>query len=88
MITDETREEIIERAIKANMTITDSKLYEAVYSVAMDVAEELIEISYGDVSAFNEAQIVLEAIKDTDPGVYDEMIDNVLRLIHNALNLK
>jgi hypothetical protein len=88
MITDETRDEIIERAIKANITITDPNLQEAVYSVAMDVAEELIEISDEDVRVFNEAQIVLQVIKDTDPGRYDEMIDNVLRLIHNALNLK
>lgn len=88
MITDETRDKIIQEAIKNNITITDPNLYEAVYSVAMDVAEELIEISDEDVRVFNEAQIVLEAIKDTDPGVYDEMIDNVLRLIHNALNLK
>lgn len=88
MITDETRDKIIQEAIKNNITITDPNLYEAVYSVAMDAMEEVIELSYEDVRAFNEAQIVLQAIKDTDPGVYDEMIDNALRLIHNALNLK
>jgi len=38
-----------------------------------------------DVRAMGEAQIVLQAIKDTEPGIYDEMIDNALRLIHNAL---
>lgn len=88
MITGETREKIIEKAIKDNITITDSKLYEAVYSVAMDVVDEVLDFSYEDVKVLGEAQIVLQAIKDTDPGVYDEMIDNVLRLISNALNFK
>ena len=37
MITDETRDKIIQDAINKNMTITDPKLYEAVYSVALDV---------------------------------------------------
>lgn len=39
MITDETRDKIIQDAINKNMTITDAKLYEAVYSVAMDVVD-------------------------------------------------
>ena len=41
-----------------------------------------------DVEAMSEAQIVLQVIKDTDPGVYDEMIDNALRLIAKALDFK
>jgi hypothetical protein len=88
MITDESKEAIIEKAIKDNITITDPKLYEAVYAVAMDVVEEVVDLGYEDVKVLGEAQIVLQVIKDTDPGVYDEMIDNVLRLIHNALQLK
>lgn len=88
MITDERKEAIIEKAIKDNITITDPKLYEAVYAVATDVVEEVVDLSYGDVKVLGEAQIVLQVIKDTDPGVYDEMIDNVLRLIHDALQLK
>lgn len=88
MITDETRDKIIEDAIKKNMTITDSKLYEAVYSVAMDVVDDVVDFGYEDVKVLGEAQVVLQAIKDTDPGVYDEMIDNVLRLISEALQLK
>jgi hypothetical protein len=88
MITDETRDKIIEDAIKKNMAITDSKLYEAVYSVAMDVVDDVVDFGYEDVKVLGEAQIVLQAIKDTDPGVYDEMIDNVLRLISEALQLK
>lgn len=88
MITDETRDKIIEDAIKKNMAITDSKLYEAVYSVAMDVVDDVVDFGYEDVKVLGEAQIVLQAIKDTDPGVYDEMIDNVLRLISDALQLK
>jgi hypothetical protein len=87
-VDDETKQRIIEDAVKKNMTITDSNLYEAVYSVAMDVAEEFEDRSYEDVRVMNEAQIVLQVIKDTDPGVYDEMIDNVLRLISEALNFK
>jgi hypothetical protein len=88
MITDESKEAIIEKAINDNITITDPKLYEAVYAVAMDVVEEVVDLGYEDVKVLGEAQIVLQVIKDTDPGVYDEMIDNVLRLIHNALQLK
>lgn len=88
MITDETRDKIIEDAIKKNMTIADPKLYEAVYSVAMDVVDDVMDFGYEDVKVLGEAQIVLQAIKDTDPGVYDEMIDNVLRLISEALQLK
>lgn len=88
MITDETRDKIIEDAIKKNMTITDPKLYDAVYSVAMDVVDDVVDFGYEDVKVLGEAQVVLQAIKDTDPGVYDEMIDNVLRLISEALQFK
>lgn len=88
MITDETRDKIIQDAINKNMTITDPKLYEAVYSVAMDVVDDVVDFGYEDVKVLGEAQVVLQAIKDTDPGVYDEMIDNVLRLISEALQLK
>ena len=88
MIDDDKLVEIIEKAIKDNITITDPKLHDAVYSVAMDVADALIDISCEDVTVMGEAQIVLQVIKDTEPGVYDEMIDNVLRLISNALNFK
>ena len=88
MITDESKEAIITKAINDNITITDPKLYEAVYAVATDVVEEVVDLGYEDVKVLGEAQIVLQVIKDTDPGVYDEMIDNVLRLIHNALQLK
>lgn len=88
MITDESKEAIITKAIKDNITITDPKLYEAVYAVATDVVEEVVDLGYEDVKVLGEAQIVLQVIKDTDPGVYDEIIDNVLRLIHNALQLK
>jgi hypothetical protein len=39
MITDETRDKIIQEAIKNNITITDPNLYEAVYSTAMQVID-------------------------------------------------
>ena len=44
------REDIIEDAIKKNMTITDSKLYEAVYSVAMDAVDAEREKILGTVN--------------------------------------
>lgn len=40
-----------------------------------------------DVEALEEAKMVLKVIKDTDPGVYDEMIDEALALIHKALSI-
>jgi hypothetical protein len=88
MIDDEKLEVLISTAISNNMTITDPKLYDAVSAVATQVADTLIDLSYDDVQVMGEAQVVLEAIKAADPGVYDEMIDNVLRLISDALKLK
>ena len=81
----------IDEIINANMKITDSRLRDAIHAVCVDVIyavhEKYDESMSADVKAMNEAQVVLQAIKDTDPGVYDEMIDNVLRLIADALNL-
>jgi hypothetical protein len=88
MIDDEKLEALISTAISNNMTITDPKLYDAVSAVATQVADTLIDLSYDDVKVMGEAQVALEAIKAADPGVYDEMIDNVLRLISDALKLK
>lgn len=41
-----------------------------------------------DVEALEEAKMVLQVIKDVDPGVYDEMIDEALALIRKALSVK
>lgn len=54
---------------------------------AIELHEKYEESQSADVKAMNEAQIVLQTIKDFDPGVYDEMIDNALRLIADALNI-
>lgn len=39
-----------------------------------------------DTEALEEAKMTLEVIKKTDPGVYDDMIDETLVLIRSALN--
>ena len=39
-----------------------------------------------DSEALEEAKMTLEIIKKTDPGVYDEMIDDTLSLIRRALS--
>lgn len=47
----------------------------------------LLRVNSADIEALNDAQFTLEAIKDTDPGTYDEIIDQSLRLIRQALNM-
>ena len=53
--------------------------------------KEDIKILYrtnsADLDALQDAKFTLEAIKETDPGTYDEMIDQSLRLIDEALNI-
>ena len=39
-----------------------------------------------DTEALEDAKMTLEVIKKTDPGVYDEMIDDTLSLIRKALS--
>lgn len=39
-----------------------------------------------DTEALEDAKMTLEVIKGTDPGVYDEMINDTLVLIRAALN--
>lgn len=39
-----------------------------------------------DSEALEEAKMTLEVIKETDPGVYDEMINDTLALIRKALS--
>jgi hypothetical protein len=79
----------IEHIIKQNMTITDPRLMDAVVTVCLDVAEavldEQLERTDADVDAVNEALVVLQVIKDTDPGVYDEVIDKAIGMLTNAL---
>jgi hypothetical protein len=86
----------MDEIIDGNITITDSRLRDGVYGVVLDTMTTLMEKNNvddweekesADVKAMGEAQIVLQAIKDADPGTYDEMIDNALRLIAQALSI-
>ena len=47
----------------------------------------LFELNSADLSALQDAQFTLEAIKEADPGTYDEMIDESLKLIQKALSI-
>ncbi len=47
----------------------------------------LYRVNSADLEALQDAQFTLEAIKNADPGTYDEMIDESLRLIGQALNI-
>lgn len=41
-----------------------------------------------DIDALEDARMTLKSIKDADPGTYDEIIDESLRLISKALKLQ
>jgi len=47
----------------------------------------LFELNSADLSALEDAQFTLESIKKADPGTYDEIIDESLRLIQKALSI-
>ena len=47
----------------------------------------LLRVNSADIEALNDAQFTLEAIKDADPGTYDEIIDQSLQLISQALDI-
>ena len=47
----------------------------------------LVKINSADIQALEDARFTLEAIKEADPGTFDEIIDQSLNLIHQALNL-
>ena len=47
----------------------------------------LFELNSADLSALEDAQITLESIKKADPGTYDEIIDESLKLIKKALSI-
>jgi len=40
-----------------------------------------------DIEALEDARFTLDAIKKADPGTYDEIIDESLRLIDKALGI-
>jgi len=47
----------------------------------------LFELNSADLSALQDAQFTLEAIKEADPGTYDEIINESLKLIQKALSI-
>ena len=47
----------------------------------------LFRVNSADLEALQDAQFTLEAIKESDPGTYDEIINQSLRLINQALNI-
>jgi hypothetical protein len=49
--------------------------------------ETLQRVNSADLDALNDAKFTLEAIKEADPGTYDEIINQSLRLINEALNI-
>lgn len=49
--------------------------------------EILQRVNSADLDALNDAKFTLEAIKEADPGTYDEIINQSLRLIDEALNI-
>ena len=49
--------------------------------------EILQRVNSADLDALQDAKFTLEAIKEADPGTYDEIIDQSLRLINEALNI-
>jgi len=47
----------------------------------------LYQVNSADLEALQDAQFTLESIKKADPGTYDEIIDESLRLINKALGI-
>lgn len=47
----------------------------------------LVKVNSVDIQALEDAKCTLQVIKETDPGVYDEIIDESLKLINQALEL-
>ncbi len=48
--------------------------------------DQIYSAVMADTEALEEAKMTLEVIKGTDPGVYDEMINDTLSLIRRALS--
>ncbi len=47
----------------------------------------LFRVNSADIEALTDAQFTLEAIKNADPGTHDEIIEQSLRLISQALSI-
>lgn len=57
----------------------------SINTTAKDI-DLLFKANTADIEALQDAEITLEAIKKADPGTYDEIIDESLRLIQVALS--
>ena len=51
-----------------------------------DDIDLLFDLNKADIDALQDAEITLQAIKEADPGTYDEIIDESLRLIQVAFS--
>ena len=47
----------------------------------------LVKVNSADIKALEDARFTLEAIKEADPGTFDQIIDESLDLIHKALDM-
>ena len=47
----------------------------------------IVTVNSADIEALEDARATLDAIKESDPGTFDQWIDESLELIHKALNI-
>ena len=47
----------------------------------------IVSVNSADIEALEDARMTLQSIKEADPGTYDEIIDESLRLITKALGI-
>lgn len=58
------------------------------YSAAIEADIELLwEVNSADIEALEDAKMTLNAIKEVEPGTFDEIIDSSLALINKALGM-
>lgn len=53
----------------------------------IELIDLILTINSADIDALQDAQFTLESIKQSDPGTYDEIINQSLTLINKALGL-
>ena len=53
----------------------------------IELIDLILTINSADIDALQDAQFTLESIKQSDPGTYDEIINQSLKLINKALGL-
>lgn len=55
-------------------------------NIQLDI-DLLIKLNTADIDALEDARATLDAIKQADPGTYDEIIDDSIKLIQKALSI-